>query len=159
MGGAAGIAGAPSMPPEAVATGILVLRMAQRLCVVYGFDPATDRGQMALARGLAAAWQIELPESGAFELRVSDLPALFRPGASPRAVGGKLFRAMAMGTAGWIAYRLTRFVPLVSAPIHAYDNRTKVDAAGRRMQQVLRRLAEVTDPGAADVEDAVEVAR
>ena len=158
MGGAAGIAGAPSMPPEAVATGILVLRMAQRLCVVYGFDPSTDRGQMALARGLAAAWQIELPETGAFGLRVSDIPGLFRPGASPRAVGGKLVRAMAMGTVGWIAYRFTRFVPLVSAPMHAFDNRAKVEAAGRRMQQVLRRLTEVRDGQIETIEEAVEVA-
>src|SRR5687768_10676674 len=58
LGGAAGLAGAPSVPPEAVATAILALRMAQRLCVVYGFDPATDRGQMALARALAAAWEV-----------------------------------------------------------------------------------------------------
>lgn len=159
LGGAAGVAGAPSVPPEAVATAILVLRMAQRLCVVYGFDPATDRGQMALTRALAAAWQVELPETGAFGLRVSDLPSVFKPGASPRQVGGKLVRAMAIGTVGWIASRLTRFVPLVSAPVHAFDSRAKVDAAGRRMQQVLRRLAEVRDGVAGEVEDAIEVRR
>jgi hypothetical protein len=159
MGGAAGIAGAPSIPPEALGTAILVLRMAQRLCVVYGFDPATDRGQMALARGLAAAWEVELPETGAFGLRVSDLPALFRPGASPRAVGGRLVKAMTMGAVSWVAYRLTRFVPLVSAPVHALDNRSKVEAAGRRMQGVLRRLTEVGDGSAslATMEEAVEV--
>lgn len=159
MGGAAGMAGAPSVPPEAIAAAILVLRMAQRLCVVYGFDPSTDRGQMALTRALAAAWQVELPETGAFGLRVSELPALFKPGASPRAVGGRLVRAMAFGTLSWIASRVTRFVPVVSAPMHAYDNRVKVEAAGRRMHEVLRRLAEVGDGGAQVVEEAIEVRR
>lgn len=157
LGGAAGVAGMASVPPEAVATVVLVLRLGQRLCVVYGFDPGTDRGQMALARALAAAWQVELPETGAFGLRVSEIPAMFRPGASPRAVGARLARAMAVGAIGWVASRITRLVPLVSAPAHALDHRAKIGEAGRRMVAVLRRLADAPDGPPLLVEDAEEV--
>ena len=157
MGGAAGVIGVASVPPEALATAVLVLRMGQRLCLVYGFDPTTDRGQMALTRAIAAAWEVELPETGAFGLRVSELPGILRPGATPTQLGGKLARAMAWGTVSWIANRVTRLVPLVSVPAHAIDHRAKIEAAGRRMHAVLRRLAEVPAGHPLLVEDAVEL--
>ena len=48
VGGLAGLGGLASIPPEAVATVVAAIRLAQRLAAVYGFDPATDRGQMAV---------------------------------------------------------------------------------------------------------------
>ena len=53
------------VPPEAALSIVLVIRMIQRLCVVYGFDPETDRGEAALTRTLAAVWNVTLPEGGA----------------------------------------------------------------------------------------------
>ncbi|MEZ4236099.1 MAG: hypothetical protein R3F59_08040 [Myxococcota bacterium] len=116
LGGAAGLVGAATVPPEFLATNVGVLRLAQRLCVVYGFDPTTDRGEMALTRALAAAYGVDLPETGPARMRVRDLPSLLRgEGSGPQAMAGKVARAMAKSTAWWVAGRLTRFVPVLSA--------------------------------------------
>ena len=68
--------GALSVPPEVLATGIAALRLSQRLAVVYGFDPDTDRGEMAVFQALAAGFEVNLPERGTVGLRVSALPRL-----------------------------------------------------------------------------------
>jgi hypothetical protein len=157
VGGAAGLGGAATVPPEFVATVVAGLRLAQRLCVVYGFDPASDRGQMALCRALAAAYGVELPPTGPMRMRLRDLPGLLFPGGAPSraGLGSKLARAVAKNSAWWVAGRLSRLVPLVSASSHAWDNQRKVDETGQKMMKVLRRLAELPPDG--PVEDAQEL--
>ncbi|MCB9687349.1 MAG: EcsC family protein [Alphaproteobacteria bacterium] len=156
VGGATSVVGAAGVPPEVALSAVVVLRMAQRLCIAYGFDPSDDRGQAALARALAAAYGVDLPESGAVGLRFSDLPALVRPeGATD--VGGRIARAMVSGGLWWAASRVTRFVPLISAPRQAVRAREQIEAMGLRMREVLRRLAEVPDGSEAPLEDAQEV--
>lgn len=160
IGGAAGIVGAATVPPEWVATNVGVLRLAQRLSVVYGFDPTTDRGEMAMCRALAAAYGVEVPETGPARMRVRDLPALFRGDGSRRqGIGARLARAMARSTAWWVAGRITRFVPVISAGTHAVETRTLIGDTGRKMKAVLRRLAEVPNAIAGPVEEALEVRR
>lgn len=158
VGGAAGFAGAATVPPEWVATNIGVLRLAQRLCLVYGFDPTTDRGEMAMCRALAAAYNIEVPETGPLRMRIRDLPSLLRSeGSARQGIGTRLARAMARSSAWWVAGRITRFVPVLSASSHAVETRTHVTETGRRMKEVLRRLAEVPNALPSPVEEAVEV--
>jgi hypothetical protein len=155
MGGAAGLVGAATVPTEWLAANVAALRLAQRLCVVYGFDPATDRGQMALCRALAHAYGVELPETGALRMRLSDVPSLFRRDRPPSEVSARLVRGMAKSSAWWVAGRISRFVPVLSASRHAWDARKQVRDAGAKMQDVLRRLAEAPETGIP--EDALEV--
>ncbi|MEQ1505630.1 MAG: hypothetical protein ABMB14_25580 [Myxococcota bacterium] len=158
IGGAAGLGGAATIPSEWLATTIAVLRLAQRLCVVYGFDPETDRGEMALCRALAAAYGVQVPDTAPARMRIRDLPGLLRSDGQPReGVSSRLARAMAKSTAWWVAGKLTRLVPVLSASSHAIDARLNVDETGRRMQLVLRRLAELPPALGGPVEDAVEV--
>ncbi len=159
VGGSTSLGGLAGIPSEVGLSVVVVLRMAQRLTIAYGFDPNTDRGQAALARALAAAYGVDLPETGAVGLRVSDLPDLLRPGSSPRDLGGRIARAMASGSLWWAASQITRFVPFVSAPRHAVRTRGHIEATGLRMREVLRRLAEVPDGSSAPLEDAVEIRR
>jgi hypothetical protein len=159
VAGGAGLIGAATVPPEWVATNIGVLRLAQRLCVVYGFDPGTDRGEMALSRALASAYGVEIPETGPMRMRVRDLPALLRSsnGQTPAGLVGKLSRAMAKSTAMWVAGRVTRFVPVLSASSHAVETRTAITDTGRKMQGVLRRLAEAPVALPGPIEEALEL--
>lgn len=158
LGGAAGLVGAATVPPEWVAANVAVLRLAQRLCVVYGFDPSNDRGQMALCRALAAGYDVQLPETGPMRMRLRDLAALARPGRPEPGMGGRIARAMAVSSAWWVAGQVTRFVPLVSASTHAWDSQRKVDEIGRKMLAVLRRIAEVPAALEGAIEEAVELA-
>lgn len=169
LGGAAGFAGAATVPPEWVATAIAVLRLGQRLCVIYGFDPGTDRGEMALSRALAGAYGVAIPDAGPLRMRVRDLVTLLRPDAPDpddvtagtaaprRGIGSRIARAMAKNTAWWVAGRLSRFVPVLSASSHAVETRGQVTETGRKMSAVLRQLAEVYPAAQGPVEEAHEL--
>jgi hypothetical protein len=160
LGGFAGLAGAASVPPEVLATTIHTLRLAQRLAIIYGFDPDTDRGQMALWRALAAAYEFELPDRGLVGLRLRELPSLFPVSTpEPRSVGAKLATQMVRRTAWMVAGRVTRFVPVLSAGWAAAGARKRMAAMGGRMSDTLSRMADAPSPYRLLVEDAVEVGR
>jgi len=152
VGGAAGLGGLASIPPELATQVVATLRLGQRMCVVYGFDPATDRGRMALMRALAAAFEVELP-SGPVGLRASQVPGLLL--RRQRNATGALARSVLKGTA-FRLLRFTRVVPLLASATGAAEGRRSLTAMGGRMQQVLRRLAEAP-PAPGGVEDAVEL--
>ncbi len=159
LSGAAGLGGAASIAPEVVGTTVTVLRLAQRLCVIYGFDPQTDRGRMALWRALAAAYDVDVPSVAPAELRISDLPSVMgrsNPQDSP--FSGGLAAAMMRRSARWAAGRMLRFVPVVSMGTSATLAHGHMDHTGRRIQQVLRRLTEVPPDTDGPPEDAFELA-
>ncbi|MCB9678854.1 MAG: hypothetical protein H6737_27380 [Alphaproteobacteria bacterium] len=155
LSGFAGLAGAPSIPPEIAARGIATVRLAQRLAIVYGFEPHTDRGRTALWRALAAGLEVELPEQGPVGLRVSDVPTMLSPRVSPRSVGVALAQALVYKSALYVAGRFGRFIPVVSGGVAAASANRDTEAIAERMIAVLRRLSE---PGAMAVfAEAVEV--
>lgn len=158
VGAAAGLGGVATIPSEWVAANVASLRMAQRLCIVYGFDPTDDRGQVALCQVLGAAFGIDLPITGILELRISEIPGLlWSRTPALNEVPAKLVRAMAQSTMWWIAGRITRFVPVVSASTHAVESRRAMETAGRAMQAVLERLAEAPAQAELSIEDAYEI--
>lgn len=156
LGGAAGLGGLASIGPEVAVSTVGMVRLAQRLCVVYGFDPETDRGQMALWRALAHGYDLDLPESGLVELKASDLPGLLlsREGAS---VSGTLTRAALRSSAYRLAGRISRFLPLISAMGQASTERGQFLAVGGRMKETLGRLAEIPESPQEPPEDAIEL--
>ena len=68
IGAFAGLTGAASVPPEVAARGLATVRLAQRLLLVYGFDPESDRGQTALWRVLAAGLEIAVPDQALVDI-------------------------------------------------------------------------------------------
>jgi hypothetical protein len=158
LGGVAGLGGAASVPPEIVASIVAVLRLGQRLGLVYGFDPDTDRGQMALWRALAAGYDVELPEKGPVGIRVTDLPAIVAPRTlSPRTVSGDLAAQIVQKSAWMIAGRVTRLLPVMNSGASAVRGRKTMGEIGERMRQVFRQMAEVPFSERGVLEDALEI--
>lgn len=158
IGGVAGMVGAASVPSETATTVLGVIRLAQRLAVVYGFDPDTDRGQMALWRALAAGFQVELPDRGPVGMRVRDLPAiLLLRKVAPRDVGGALASSVVRRALRMVVGRTTRLLPVLSSRPAAVDAAKRTAELGERMQAVLRQLAEVPLAAIPLVEEAVEL--
>lgn len=156
LGGLAGLGGIASVPPEVVADLVRSIRLGQRLCVVYGFDPATDRGQMALFRALAAGYEVELPDNGPVGMRVSEIPGLLLPALAARpTVPGALVGEVVRKSAWTLATRLSRVVPVLSAGSNAWTSKRDAHARGLRMQAVLRRMSELRQIGR--IEEAVEI--
>jgi hypothetical protein len=156
LGGIAGVGGPMSVPPEALASAVGVLRLAQRLAVIYGFDPETDRGQMAVWRALAAGLEIELPPSGPMQVRLRDVPDMLVPRQNLQSAGVALTRSVLRSTAWSIAGKLSRFVPVLAPGFSAVGSRHRMRQVGGRMQAALHRLAEVPQE-LAFVEEAIEV--
>jgi hypothetical protein len=156
LGGFAGLGGAASVPPEAIAIAVSVVRLAQRLAVVYGFDPETDRGQMALWRALQAGLDLDLPDGGPMGVRVTDLPGVLAR-RIPQKASVAVTRAVLRQSVWMVVGRLTRLLPVVSAGVAAVGGRRRMRTIGRRMTDVYRRLAEVAPPDPALIVDALEI--
>jgi len=145
IGAAGGAAGAIGVPPEALASVVHVLRLAQRLCVLYGHDPERGPGYVVMWKTVAAAWKIELPEE--MEVRVKDLP---------QTAAAQLPESKEM--AAWIARKVAtralwsvlgkgiRWVPGLATGISAYAANRRMKSQGRRMKALLEDHARTTAP-------------
>lgn len=137
-GAVAGFAGALALPPELVAALVQTLRLGQRLSVVYGHDPETDRGRLLLWRAVAAAWEVELPRQSAVDLRLSALPALLSS-QLPMHGRAELARTLATRAAVSLGRRTLGLLPGVGAGLGAIEGRRRVRAQGARMRAVFAR--------------------
>lgn len=156
LGTVAGLGGLVSIPAEIGAQVVASLRLAQRLALVYGFDPHDDRGRMAVSQALAAGLEITLPERGLVELRTRDLPAVLA-GASPgqERMAATLARGAVVRATRAVAGRASRLVPVVASAAAAWGQHDALRDAGGRMAARLRRLAEA--PAPRDVVDVQEL--
>lgn len=158
MAGVAGMAGVASVPPEVLATALGTLRLAQRLAVVYGFDPETDRGQMVLWRALAAGFEVELPEQGKVGLTLTDVRGSLRQAADQ--VGHtslSLAKNVVRRSAWMVAGRVGRHLPGVSTAMAALGARQRIKEIGQRMLPVFRRAVAAPPPDVALITDALEL--
>lgn len=134
LGALSGALGPLAVPPELAATAAHHLRMAQRLAVVFGFDPETDAGKVIVARALAAAYDVAVPTSVRLDLRVRNLPTLFARERTD--TGTWLARQIVSRTAASLTQRVTRLVPGLSVGLGAWT-------AGRRTGRVAEKMIEV----------------
>lgn len=156
IGAAGGAAGAIGVPPEALASVIHVLRLAQRLCVLYGHDPDQGAGYVVMWQTVAAAWQIELPEE--MEVRVKDLPktaAAQIPEAKELAawIGRKVVIRAVWSVLG----KGIRWIPGMATGLSAYTANRRMKSQGRRMKAHLDEMARDRAPrllAAPSVEEA-----
>jgi len=154
VGAAGGVAGAAGVPPEVLALLIQTLRLAQRLAVVYGFDPETDRGQVMLWRAMGAAYQVDVPE-GQLQMRVRDLPSTMKHNLPPAKQAAVWMTRRVVRRAVWqVAAKGVRLVPGLSTGLSAWSAQKRVQAQGRRMADVLRRACEVHPVGLLTVIEA-----
>ena len=156
IAGIASLGGLATVPPEAVAQLVAIVRLAQRLAVVYGLDPETERGRLAVMHALAVALEIDAPGDGPLDARLSDLPKLVslrNGGTTALALARSALRASAWA----VVRRTSRFLPMIGPGLSFVNTRARLETAGRRMHEEIRRRSGV-DGRLADVTDAVEVA-
>ena len=158
-GAITGSLGALGIPPELVTTLVADLHLAQRLVVLHGHDPETDRGQVFVLRAMAAGWGLELPEQSALDIRVQDMSDAIKGQLPTTQIAVNwLARTMAKRTFKRILRRIARLVPGLGMGVGALDARSGARNRGGRMHACLARswVAPVdVDDG---IEDAVEIA-
>lgn len=158
LGLASGFVGPVAIPPEVLASMVQVLRLAQRLAVLYGFDPETDAGKVMLWRAIAAAYEVEMPMQGPVGLKVRELPELLRAQLpATRQATVWLARQVVVRTITSMASRITRYIPGLGAGLAGMGARRRTDAMGARMIAVYRRGCDAIDFDLEGEESAIEV--
>lgn len=158
MGFASGLMGAAAIPPEVLGTVIQSLRLAQRLAVVYGFDPESEAGKLVMWRALAAAWEIELPAQGPIGLKMRELPALLQSQLpATRSASAWLTQQVVMRASAAVVNRVTRVIPGLGAGLAGFSALRRTRKMGDRMIEVYRRAKGATPFEIEGEELAVEV--
>ncbi|MEN9787113.1 MAG: hypothetical protein RLZZ299_2377 [Pseudomonadota bacterium] len=133
-------AGPWGVAPERLGTLLAVLRLAQELAVIHGFDPESESGRQVALRAVAAGLEIELPTQGPGGARLQDA----RRWLADLRVRGDL-GAWMFGTArGAILTRALRVIPGLSAGHAAWTARDQLGASGERMRAVFAAASAAT---------------
>lgn len=158
MGIAGGFVGVFAIPPEMVAQLIQSLRTAQRLAVVYGFDPDGDTGKIVLWRAIAAAYDVELPTEGKVGLRVRELPRIVSAQLPASRIGTTwLARQMLNRGLGVVAARAGRLVPGLGAGFGGWSAHRRASEMAARMINVYARASAAMPFDLDDESLAVEI--
>jgi hypothetical protein len=154
LGAAGAFAGAIAVPPEVLASLVHSLRLAQRLAVVYGFDPETDRGKLMMWRALAAAYGIDLPPQVTMDLKVKDLPgALASQAPQGKSAAVWVGKRMVKSQTARLTKRVTRLIPGLGTGLAVYRSQASQEKQGRVMQETFKRA---WDGGGEDLRGATE---
>ncbi|MBN2797674.1 MAG: EcsC family protein [Deltaproteobacteria bacterium] len=153
-GAVGGLGGLAMVPQEVLAFLITLTRLAQRLALVYGLDPDSEAGHLAVLRALAAGLEIEAPERGIQAVKLSDLPALVVGQVRDHAADVELGKLVLRRATRMVTSRLIRLVPLLSSAVGAVSMTRQVEVIGERMRGVLGRLGQPVTPGGG-IEEAV----
>jgi len=160
IGAAGALAGAVAVPPEVLASLVHSLRLAQRLAVLYGFDPETDAGRMLLWRAIGAAHGVSIPEQGTMNLKVRDLPtALGRQVPTGSHAAAWVTRKIVYRSLASATKRVTRLVPGLGMGVGAWSSRKLQRAQGEKMRAVYQAAWAGIATDLSGAEEAVEVAR
>jgi len=138
-GAVSGSLGAAGVPPEVVSSMLTDIRLAQRLSILYGVDPASERGRVLLWRALGAAWQVPVPDQGNLALKIRHLPGAFGtqlPAADQAAAW--MTRHIVRRAVRQAASRFWRWIPGVGSGLSAVAGRRRARAHGERMRKVYR---------------------
>lgn len=162
-GAAGALGGLPMLAPDAAAGLVQGLRLAQRLAVLYGHDPETDRGKLLMTRALSRAWKVDLPVDGHLSASLRQLPDVVRSRLSgPRPEAMALARTLAGQVLVLAGTRLSRVVPGLGTTVGAVSARRELRAQGQAMKAVFERAWEGDllpggEPEAGTILDAEEL--
>ncbi len=135
---------------------LLIVRLAQRISVAYGFDYRTDRGEIELWKALASATGAELDWEGTEAELMRRLPVVVTgTGTFANPLLLKAFQAVVIRVSVAAGLRVTRWVPVVGGGSGLVLNWLQVDAIGRQLKQTWRNrhgIAGFDPSGAVEVE-------
>lgn len=160
VGVVSGFAGAVAVPPEVLTQLVASLRLAQRLAVIYGFDPEKDSGKVVMWRAIAAAYDVQLPTEAKLGIRVRELPAVVSAQLpAGRAAGTWLARFVLSQSAAAAIRRAARLVPGLGAGVGGWSAQARTARMAEKMLEVLKRASQAMPFDTEGEEVAVEIRR
>lgn len=126
QGAGFGLGGMITILPDASLLTVIILRLIQRLCLLYGFEENETERRVQMWLAAAGATGIELGKDFAEKQLAEKL--------APRVIGGLAVRIGEESAEKWVG----RMVPLASSAIGGALNYTFVRSWGQRVQRHLR---------------------
>jgi hypothetical protein len=118
---------------------VVVLRLAQRISLTYGFDYTTDRGEIELWKALASAVGADVDFEGTETELMRRLPAVVTgTGTFQNPLLLKAFQAVVLRLAASAGLHATRWVPVVGAGTGLVINYVHVGRVGRGLKSAFR---------------------
>ena len=141
IGGAiSGVVGWVGVPPEVAARVVQSLRLAQRLAIIYGHNPHSDRGVIHIRSALAAAWDIDLPVQARMDMKLSDVSSVVRGGLpQTHKTPTWLMRVLIGQATATVGRRAVRMVPGLGSGIGFLQSRSTVRHQGLRMLTIFQK--------------------
>ena len=156
LGAASGMAGLVGVPPEAMARLVHSFRLAQRLAIIYGHDPATDRGRIHVRHALSAAWGFSLPVQASEDIKLSQLPRVLDSSTMALHDGPAwLAKTLAKSATSVIGRRVSRWIPGLGVGMGLLHGRRLAREQGNKMHEAIQRRWH--GPSPKHIEDAVEI--
>lgn len=138
-GASLGIGGWVGVPPGLLHMMVVLIRLAQRTSLAYGFDYRTPREEVELWKTLALAVDANLEWDGKDTDVLRRLPAVFRGSTTfANPLLAKAFRAVAQRVASLAGKRVSRLLPVLGGGTGLVLNYLEVDRVGRRMKSAFR---------------------
>jgi hypothetical protein len=157
-GAVTGAAGLLAIPPEMMAAMIQILHLSQRLSVIWGHDPDTDRGRMLLVRSFATAFKLALPDQGQLGVRVRDLGRIAgRQVPDRRHTSLLVGLSLARHSLGRLGTGVARAIPGIGAIAGGFEARRVLHQAGIQMAPVYSRAWSGALRIEGPIEEAIEV--
>ncbi|MEE2752123.1 MAG: EcsC family protein [Myxococcota bacterium] len=158
VGAVGGVGGIVAIPPEIMAQLVGSLRLAQRLAVLYGFDPETELGAMLLWHAMAEAHGVTLPKEGSLDIRFRDLPrALGAQKPDTREAAAWMVRQIVRRAIRNTTRKFTRWIPGLTVGLSARGAFRQTKSQGASMKAVFRRATSQEPATHAPIEEAEEV--
>ena len=138
-GAGLGAAGLFAVGPDVSILAASLLRLAQRLAIVYGFDFRKPAESLHVWAAIARALGVEKVTDGASTVAVRNLPKLLAQGAQKSGFFKALIRMIAARLGLLVTERgLARALPLVGAGVAAVTNYQLVRDLGLKIQGYFR---------------------
>lgn len=135
-GASMGAAGWAGLPPGLGHLVVVIVRMAERISLLYGFDYRTDRGEIALWKALASATGAQVDWEGTEAQILRRLPAVVTgTGTFANPLLLRAIQAVLARIAIIFGLRATRWIPLVGGGSGALLNWLQVGRVGRRLKE------------------------
>ena len=156
LGAASGLVGMFGVPPEALARIVQSFRLAQRMAIIYGHDPDSDRGGMHIKKAMSAAWGFDLPDQARADIRLSDLKGLVRSGLPALHDGSAwMARTLTKTATAAVGRRFSRWLPGLGAGMGLLQARRLAREQGQRIHASFAKSWK--SPHRRDIEDAIEI--
>ena len=157
-GALTGTVGFIAIPPEVLASMIQLLQLSQKLAVVWGHDPNSDRGRILLIRSFSHALGVSLPDHAPLSIRLGDIRKIATKQLPDlRHTGVLLGLSLARHSLGRLRTGLARSLPFVGALAGGIEARRSISAAATKMIEVYSRAWRGGTRIEGPVEDAMEV--